>query len=179
MSRGKKKEKKIRAVFSGQFVYSNKKEAFALYEKSRFGEVKEGKIFYSLVEVLYLLEKGKIEVYEGKKKLSFEKFLEKARKLDDRVEVKYVVFRDMRKRGYVVKTGLKFGAEFRVYDKGVKPGQEHAKWILYPVREAEMLTWHEFAAKNRVAHSTRKNLLIAVVDEEGDVTYYEVKWLKP
>ncbi|MBU1252016.1 MAG: tRNA-intron lyase, partial [Nanoarchaeota archaeon] len=38
---------------------------------------------------------------------------------------------------------------------------------------------HDFSAKNRVAHSTKKNLLLAIVDEEGDVSYYEVRWVKP
>jgi tRNA-intron endonuclease len=41
------------------------------------------------------------------------------------------------------------------------------------------MTWHDFSAKNRIAHSTKKNLLIAIVDEEGDVSYYEVSWKRP
>jgi tRNA-intron endonuclease len=41
------------------------------------------------------------------------------------------------------------------------------------------MTWHDFSAKNRVAHSTNKTLLIAIVDEESDVSYYEVKWTRP
>ena len=79
----------------------------------------------------------------------------------------------------LTKTALKFGADFRVYDRGIKPGEDHAKWVVYPVHEGETLTWHDFSAKNRVAHSTKKRLLIGVVDDEGDVTYYVVKWMKP
>ncbi len=177
---GKKEDKgKIKAIFTGETIYSNKKEAFSLYEKSRFGEKKEGKIFYSFPEALYLLEKKKIEITEGKKKFTFDKFIEELKEYDRKIQTRYAVFKDMRQRGYIVKTALKFGAEFRVYDKGKKPGQEHARWILYPVRESDILTWHEFAAKNRVAHSTRKNLLIGIVDEENDVTYYEISWIKP
>jgi tRNA-intron endonuclease len=93
--------------------------------------------------------------------------------------VKYSVFCDLRKRGYVVKTALKFGAEFRVYDKGKSVGEDHARWILFPVSENNVMTWHDFSAKNRVAHSTNKALLIAIVDEEGDVSYYEEKWVRP
>jgi tRNA-intron endonuclease len=78
-----------------------------------------------------------------------------------------------------VKTALKFGADFRVYERGIKPGQDHAKWILYPVNEGGTLTWHDFSAKNRVAHSTRKKLLIGAVDTEGDVTYWQVNWVRP
>ena len=173
-----RKAKLVEAVFS-ENVYSNKKEAFSLYEQSRFGEPKEGKILYSYPEALYLLEKNKLEIKEKKKKLGFQRLMEKIKELDRRIETKYLVFKDMRDRGYIIKTALKFGAEFRVYDKGKKPGEEHAKWILYPVKEQDILTWHDFAAKNRVAHSTKKNLLIAIVDEEHDVTYYEIRWIKP
>jgi tRNA-intron endonuclease len=150
-----------------------------LYGTSRFGELKQGKIIYSFPEALYLSEKSKISVYFKNKKMSFEKLIEKIHELDPRIHTKYTVFKNLRERGYIVKTALKFGAEFRVYNKGKKPGQEHAKWILYPVKESDILTWHDFAAKNRVAHSTRKNLLIAIVDEESDITYYEISWTKP
>jgi len=171
--------KLVKAVFSGETIYSNKKEAFSLYEQSRFGEPKEGKIYYSFYESLFLIEKNKLEITEKKKKLNFEKLLDKLKELDKKIETKYYVFKDMRARGYIVKTALKFGAEFRVYDKGKKPGEEHARWILYPVKEHDVLTWHDFSAKNRVAHSTKKNLLIGIVDEENDVTYYQVSWIKP
>jgi len=176
-----KKDKRIvvQAVFSGESIYSNKKEAFALYSQSRFGEQKEGKIFYSYPEALYLLEKGKLEIKQSGKKVTFDKLLAELKKEDSRIETKYVVFRDMRDRGYVVKTALKFGAEFRIYDKGKQPGEVHARWILYPVKEHDTTTWQDFSAKNRVAHSTKKNLLIGIVDDERDVTYYEISWTKP
>lgn len=175
----KKEKKMFKAVFSGERIFSNSKEAFALYEQGRFGEPKEGKIYYSSVEALYLLEKGKLNIYAGKKKLSFNAFMQKVQELDKNFHTRFIVYRDMRNRGYILKTALKFGADFRVYERGVKPGEEHAKWILYPVYKSSGLTWHEFAAKNRVAHSTKKRLLIAIVDEENDVTYYEVAWRKP
>ena len=182
VAKTKKKEvrtKPVLAIFTGESIYSNKKEAFTLHSQSRFGEIKEGKILYSLFEALYLIGKGKLEIKEKSKKLSFDKLMEHAKKLDSRILTKYIVFKDMRNRGYVVKTALKFGAEFRIYDKGTKPGEEHAKWILYPVRESDSLTWHDFSAKNRVAHSTKKNLLIGIVDDENDVTYYEISWTRP
>jgi len=180
VSRKKRKEAKaFRAVLAGERVFSSAKEAKDLYSRSNFGEIIGGKVYYSLVEALYLMESKKIVIYEGSKKLSHEAFIEKARKLENNFWTRYSVFKDMRSRGYIVKTALKFGADFRVYERGTKPGKEHAKWILYPVYEASSLTWHEFAAKNRVAHSTRKNLLIGIVDDEGDVTYYEVRWTRP
>ncbi len=169
----------IKAIFTGENIFSNAKDAFALYEKSRFGEQKAGKIKYALVEALFLTNKNKAEIYSGNKKLTFDQLLRKCKKIDKKIETKFAVFSDLRERGYIVKTALKFGADLRVYDKGKKPGQAHAKWIVFPVNENQSLTWHEFSSKNRVAHSTKKNLLIAIVDEEGDCTYYQVSWIKP
>ncbi len=174
-------KKKIKAVLSRERVVAEAKgEARAVYDASRFGEPQEGKQVYSLVEALYLLEKKKMTITdEKKKKITKESFIARARKVEPNFWIRYAVFRDMRMRGYIVKTALKFGADFRVYDRGIKPGDDHARWILYPVHEGETLTWYDFSAKSRVAHSTRKNLLIGVVDDEGDVTYWQAMWTRP
>lgn len=172
----------VKATFAEERVLTeNSDAARELYNQSRYGALLDnGKVQLSLLEALYLLEKGRLEIITGKtKKTDFEKFLKKAKKLEPNFWIRYCVFKDMRNRGYIIKTALKFGADFRVYDRGVKPGEDHAKWIVYPVHEASTLTWYEFAAKNRVAHSTRKRLLLGIVDEENSVTYYEVAWKRP
>ena len=152
-----------------------------LYDQSRYGTLLEnGKLQLSLIEALYLMERGAIEIYKTKSKIiNFDEFVKKAKKLEPNFWIRYCVFKDIRNRGYIIKTALKFGADFRVYDRGVKPGDDHAKWIVYPVYEGSTLTWYEFAAKNRVAHSTRKRLLIGVVDDENCVSYWEVRWMRP
>ena len=171
---------KIRASFSRDAIVAvSSQEAQSLYDQARFGELVEGKFQYSLAEALYLLEKGKMDIFDKKKKIDADEFVKRASKKDPRFWTRYCVFRDMRSRGYIVKTALKFGADFRVYERGKKPGEEHAKWIVYPVHESEGLTWYEFAAKNRVAHSTKKNLLLGIVDDEGDVTFYQISWIRP
>ena len=174
-------KKKIKAVLEEERVTAEiSDESNLLYDRSRFGERVGEKFQYSLIEGVFLLETKRMDVTNGKrKKIKFDEFLSKARKFDKNLWVKYCVFKDLRSRGYIVKTALKFGAEFRVYDRGVKPGDDHAKWIVYPVHEATVTTWHEFAAKNRVAHSTRKRLLIGVVDDEAEVSYWEVSWIRP
>ena len=122
----------------------------------------------------------RIELVDGRnKELSVESLVKRAKKIDKSFWVRFCVFKDMRNRGYIIKTALKFGADFRVYDRGIKPGEDHARWVVFPVHESKSLTWYDFAAKNRVAHSTRKRLLIAVVDDENDVSYWEAKWMRP
>ena len=176
------KKSNIKSVFVKERVLTeNSDEARELYNQSRFGDLQDdGKVQLSLIEASYLLEKGRVIILDGKnKKIPSDKFIKKAQKLEPNFWIRYCVFKDMRNRGYIVKTALKFGADFRVYDRGVKPGEDHAKWIVYPVHEASTLTWYEFSAKNRVAHSTRKRLLLGVVDDENDCTFYEIKWTRP
>ena len=169
----------IHAYFSGDKTFSNTQESFSLYEKSCFGEKKEGRIEYSSFEALFLLQEKKIQILSNKKPLSFDFLLKKIKKHDKRIDIKLTAFSDLRKRGYIIKTALKYGADFRVYEKGYKPSESHARWLLFAVKESSPLSWHEFAAKNRIAHSTKKALLIAIIDEESDVSYYECQWLRP
>jgi tRNA-intron endonuclease len=170
---------KIQAHLIGENVSSNSAESFSLYKKSSFGEPTGEKIQYSLSETLFLAENGKMDIYSRGKKIPKKDMIKKIQKIDKRIQIKYSVFKDLRQRGYIVKTALKFGADFRVYEKGARPGKKHAKWIVFADHESKRLTWHEFSAKNRVAHSTKKNLLLAIVDEENDVTYYEIRWIRP
>src|SRR3989338_2817501 len=178
----KEEVKIIRADFASDKVLTEiSNETRELYDQSRYGSMLDnGKVQLSMIEALYLMEKGKIDIYKTKnKKFTQEEFSRKVRRQEPNFWAKFCVFKDIRNRGYIIKTALKFGADFRVYDRGVKPGEDHARWVVYPVSEGNTLTWHEFAAKNRVAHSTKKRLLIGVVDEEGDVSYWEVRWMRP
>lgn len=180
------KIQKIQASLVKEDITSNDQQAFSLYEKSHWGEkIGSGtdlKIKYSFSEALYLVKKGKMKIYSGKslnQTLDFKSLYKKLQTFDKKIQIKFPVFEDLREKGYVVKTALKFGAEFRVYGKGSLPGKSHAKWIVFTDYETKKLSWQDFAAKNRVAHSTKKKLLLAIVDEEYDVSYYEVQWIKP
>jgi len=169
-------------MFSNErLVTENSDAAKDLNMQGGYGTlIDEGKVQLSLLEAYYLYERKKIIVSDARgKEISGENLLKKAKKHETNFWIKYVVFRDIRNRGYIIKTALKFGADFRIYDRGIKPGQDHAKWILFPINEGSSLTWHEFAAKNRVAHSTKKRLLLGIVDNEDDVTYYEIRWIRP
>ena len=171
--------KKIQAHLIGKIVSSNSPEAYALNKKRNFGEKVGDKIQYTLTEALFLIEKNKAEILSKNKKISKQELIKKFQRINKKFQIKYQVFKNLREKGYILKTALKFGADFRVYEKATTPGKKHAKWVVFVDHESKKLTWHEFSAKNRVAHSTKKNLLLAIVDEEGDITYYEVKWLKP
>jgi tRNA-intron endonuclease len=159
-------------------ISSNSTEAFSLFEKSNYGEKVGSKVEYSPVEALFLLENNKISIKSNNKKISFIDLLKKTKRIDKRIDTKLAIYSDLRNKGYIAKSALKFGADFRVYNKGVRPSEDHARWLLIASKENEKLDYNDFAAKNRIANSTKKRLLIAILDDEGDVSYYETSWIK-
>jgi len=171
-------KEKIKAYLTSQIIFSNDSEAHSLCKKSWFGNFEKDKVNYSLTEAMFLVENKKLEILSNKKILKEKELGEKLKKIDKRFQIKYSVYKDLREKGYIVKTALKFGADFRVYEKGKNPDKVHAKWIVFADYETGKLNWQEFSAKNRIANSTKKKLLLAIVDEESDVSYYEVGWIK-
>jgi len=83
-----------------------------------------------------------------------------------------------------VKTGFKFGAHFRVYEKGVrikrgpKAPFEHTKWVVHAIKEEDRFSYPELSRAVRLAQNIRAKMLWAVVDSENDVTYYQVTRIK-
>lgn len=175
-----KEEKAIGVLVKDKVVISSEPDANRIFNKGWYGKLVKQKLELSLVEALYLMEKGKMDIKPMTgKKFNYDSFMKVATKEEKRFPVRYAVYSDIRERGYITKTALKYGADFRVYPRGTTPNTEHAKWVLFCVREGESYAWRGFAAMMRVAHSVRKTLLIGISDDEGDVTYYEVNWTRP
>jgi len=162
-------------------------EGFKLYDESGYGKPSENSLELSLVEAAYLLEKKKIDVVEGdeKKKMKFQDFYEYAIKKEPEFHQKFVVYRDLRERGYLVKTGFKFGAHFRVYERGVKlkrgpkEAHEHTKFVVHAISEEDRFSYPELSRATRLAQNIRAKMVWAVVDSENDVTYYEIFRVTP
>jgi tRNA-intron endonuclease, archaea type len=166
---------KITAHLAGENITSNSREAIDLHASQRFGEKDKDLITYTLCEAIYLVQKNKMEILDLKdKEIKKKKLLKKLLKFDKKILLKFAAYKDLRNKGLIPKTAFKYGADFRIYAKK----NQHSKWICFVDSEKESLTWQEFSSKNRVAHSTKKSLLIAIVDGEQDVTYYEVNWTR-
>jgi tRNA-intron endonuclease len=184
----KEKQEKI---YEGEFLENEvilwgQKEAEEIYEIGAYGKVKEDHLILSLCEALHLVERKKLVVKNEKgKKLSKKKFFERACSSDKEFPQKYTVYKDLRERGFLVRTGFKFGTHFRVYEKGVKlkkgpkTAKEHTKWIVHAVPENFTCSYPELSRAVRLAHNIRARMLWAVVDEEDDVTYYKIERIKP
>ena len=152
--------------------------ASRIHSKGYLGNLINAKLELNFLETIYLIRKEKIDVFFKKKLLNEKDIIKKALKLDKNFNTKYVVFEKLKKQGFVIKTALKYGFDFRIYEKGVKPGQEHAIWLVNCYGEHESFSWKDFSKIMRISHSVRKKAMIAVVDDESDVTFWESEWKK-
>lgn len=165
-------------LIENKVFVSDEKLSNTLSNKGNFGRLSRNKLELSLVEALYLMEKDKITIVSRNKELSYEEFIKKATKSNKRFLLQYHVYKNLRSKGHITKTALKYGADFRVYAKGVKPGKGHALYIVFCVNENDKFSWKQFSSMMRVSHSVRKDMIIAIVDDETDVTYYTCGWKK-
>lgn len=162
---------------SGNLVIVKDKKGIKLHEKSHYGNIVQEGLQLSLIEALYLAEKEKIRISRKGKKIYADEMYQLIRKQG--LLTKYLVFSDLRNRGYIVKTGFKYGSEFRLYERGKSPGNGHSDYLVKVVPEDYEIKSSDFSSYVRVAHGVNKKLLFAVVDEENDITYYNVEWTRP
>ncbi|NPV49808.1 MAG: tRNA-intron lyase [Candidatus Methanofastidiosum sp.] len=143
-----------------------------IHRKRGFGELIDKKLYLTVVEALYLSERGLVKVISDNKEISFEELL-KLGSSEGNIFGKYVVFKDLKEKGYHVKTAFKYGCAFRIYRGSIE--EEHADYIIDVFMEGEKIDANILAAHVRIAHSVKKDMIFAFVDSDNDITYYHVK----
>ena len=151
--------------------------AHNLYNKRYYGNLTDSGLELSFIEALFLLTKNKIEIYDDDKLITKEDLTDIIRQ--KQIFSHYLVYKDLRIRGYIIKTGFKYGSDFRIYERGHAPGDGHSNFLVKILSEEQEIKVRDFSSYVRVAHGVRKTLLLAVVDDEYDITYYDIEWTKP
>ena len=132
-------------------------------------------LILDIIEAVYLAERERIEVYKDGKRLSPEELMEYAEKNYERFRERYLVYKDLRERGFVVTPGIKFGSDFAVYKLG--PGLEHAPFIVQVKTPSENISALEIVRSGRLATTVRKHFTVAVADpSSGRVGYLLFEW---
>ena len=165
------KSKKIKGVFyEDDLITLSSEEGKELYEKFWFGQqgtykaAHRGKLFkLDLFESVYLMKKGVLEIENA----SREEVIRAAKRRFKFFEDMFMVYEDWREKGYVVKTGFKFGTHFRLYFPGASPVKKGKEWIhskhvihVFPRKHTQLIS--EWARAIRVAHSVRKTFILAM-----------------
>jgi tRNA-intron endonuclease len=142
-----------------------------------YGTADNGVCTLSFYEALYLLDKELLEV-KGEKgqKVDFQALLQAYEKTDANAWVNYLVYRDLRSRGYVVREGFGAGTDFRIYDRGAY-GKDTASYMVLGTQEGKPLPVDDLTKALRHCQSQKKELVLAVMNRRGETVYYSVSQL--
>jgi len=165
-------------LLENSVVVFDKKNSKALFDKEFFGKPFGEGIQLSMVEALFLMEKKVIEIKNAKtdSKLSSSDFIKLIKKSQPDIDRILIVFKDLKNRGLIVKTGFKFGTHFRAYTK--KPDLSHAEYLIHVVNKSYKVLWAEISRAVRLAHSVNKEIILAKV-ENKKIDYIKFGRLRP
>jgi tRNA-intron endonuclease len=159
----------VKATFDGTSVLTGR-DGRALYDQSGYGRPESDGIRLAPQETLYLIHRQKIEVAG----YTFDTLL--AMYADQRNFLRsFLVYRDLRERGYVVQTGPH---DYRVFRRGEKPGTGESLYLVRVLSERDPIRFTKLIEEVVTARNMRKQYVLAVVDDEDELTYYEIKLQK-
>jgi tRNA-intron endonuclease, archaea type len=135
----------------------------------------DGEVFtLSFYEALYLLDKDMLEIKNDKGKVAgFQSLLHCYETQNENAWVNYLVYRDLRSRGYVAREGFGATISFRVYDRGAY-GKDTAPYLVLGTQEGKPLGVDDLAAAVGQCQSQKKELILAVMNRRGEIVYYSV-----
>ena len=165
-------------ILSGTKVIVGDNDLRSFLKDRGFGEESGKRHELSLIEAMFLVETGKMDVVDGKRALAFDELIRAGNKVEKNFYAKYRVYSDLRGRGLLVRTGLKFGADFRVYERGGQVKTSHSKYLVNVIPEEYTCAFPQMAGLVRACQTVNKALIYAVIDEEGDITYYQIDRVK-
>jgi tRNA-intron endonuclease len=131
------------------------------------------------IETLLLYERNRIYIWKDNDKdeelYDFEGLLTYFTQYNKDLWKHYIIYMDLRRRGYIVRSGYGDGILFRVYKRGADFTEEAAKYLIYPVFEGNPIALRDLDKNSRIALKSRKELIIATVDRLSRPIYYNVK----
>jgi tRNA-intron endonuclease len=153
-----------------------------VFDKDRLGEL-EGSGYGSRqaeglalrdYEALYLLYTKKLDLRDRTRKaVTFEELADLAQRNARDSWTKFIIYRDLRSRGYVVREGFGFGTDLRVYERGDFP-KKAAKYVVFALDEGIEKGMADLQKSVKEMAKMGKEAIIAVIERRGEVIYYKV-----
>ncbi len=182
MSKSKEKgvkisEVKIKGLLVEKGVKISENQKVDELSSKGYGVAENDGFLLTFYEALYLLDREQIEVEDKKGgKVDFQSLLKHYKSVEKDAWSKYLVYRDLRSRGYVVREGFGLGVDFRVYERG-EYGKNTAKYLILSIQEGKPVTVEKLAHIMKQCQSLKKELVLAVTNRRGEIVYYSVSQL--
>jgi len=175
----------IKASLEGhRIVIWSPEDGYLLFEAGFFGKplgIRKPKLYrykvpyeLSFYDGLYLLDRNVIRIFRDSKKVNRKTLISIARLVIDDFDAKYRVYEDLRNKGFIVKPGLKYGADFVVYVYG--PGIDHSPFVVSVFSRKVELKGQDFLRSGRLSWSVRKRWVLACVSNV--IRYFVFEWDK-
>jgi tRNA-intron endonuclease, archaea type len=129
-----------------------------------------------LIEGYYLSLKSKLKLrtIDGRR-LSRPNIKALCKNQYDEFDTKYLVFQELRDRGYIVSPGIKFGCDFAVYERG--PGIDHAPYLVQVYKPGSDITATAIVLAGRLATTVKKQFIVAIPkSKERKVQFIGFDW---
>jgi len=136
-----------------------------------YGEKENGEYILKSYEALYLLYTKRLK-FRNKPSMAFDSLFEMLFRHKMTNMSVFLVYRDLRSRGYVAKEGFGFGNDFRVYERG-EYEKKPAKYVVFSINEGTHTTAKEFAFAVSQIERMGKGAVVAVIERRGEVIYYK------
>lgn len=167
------------------------KNKFYYYDLGYYGNKMENYLELENEEALLLAERGRIVIHYSESNIKIkdneitEEFIQnlpvlniktlmnKITKINSNFWGRYLVYKDLRSRGYVVRPGYGPSAPYRRYPRGTKAEKAQSNALIFPFVEGTKMELFELEQLEELSHSNRKTLILGIVDRSGDVTYYK------
>lgn len=157
---------------NGVIVIDSIKQQDQLRSKG-YGEKIKDKYIMENYEALFLLYSKRLVLKKQKSILDFSTFLQTLLKNDLSIFTKFLIFRDLRTRGYIAKEGFGFGNDFRVYERG-EYSRKAAKYVIFGINEGISVKANILFENIRSIEKMGKEAIIAVIERRGEIIYYKV-----
>lgn len=138
-----------------------------------FGENEKSDYVLRSYEALYLLYTKRLILKDKKNNYDFNALIKKILKYDNDTLTRFLIYRDIRSRGYVAKDGFGFGIDFRLYDRG-EFEKNPAKYVLFGINEGVNKKVKDFLLTIEQVEKMGKAPVIAVIESRGEIIYYKV-----
>ena len=170
-------ELKTTGVLVEKGVKIAEKSSIDALSQRGYGTAENDVFTLAFYEALYLMDKELLEVKDKKgKEVDFQSLLQCYEKANENAWVNYLVYRDLRSRGYVVREGFGAGIDFRIYERGAY-GKDTASYLVLGTQEGKPLPINDLAATLQQCQSQKKELVLAVMNRRGEIVYYSVSQL--
>ena len=161
----------IGKIVEGGVIIKDSKESKKLFDRGFGEQLRDKSLKLSMIEAAFLIESERIEVESKSGKMNLRDIYLAATQICPQFEIRYLVYRDLRERGYCIKEENSY--DLLVYERGERPSGE-PKYKVLALSERSTICGKEMRLKTEEFREG-KRLVFGIIDEESDVTYYETE----